>query len=410
MKVLIAARAYPPDVIGGGEVSTRLLAISLVEAGFDVVVMTIGRKASEEKADGVRIIRRPAPNIYWSIDSGKIPLTIKALWHLRDSWIPSIDDLKRVVEYEKPDIVHTSTVEDISTALWSHCAQSKIPVVHTLRSYSILCPKATMFRKARNCDRICLLCNAVSWPKRARTQCVSGVIGISRFILEKHLHAGCFPGAKTIVIPNPVADGWGHCKQPRAACNPRSSPHLTIGFLGRLTTEKGLEILLSAMRDCRRADIELRVAGTGHPHYVDRLKHQALGLNVEWRQEWADAQKFLQELDALVVPSLWQEPFGRVVAESFAVGLPVICSSRGGLSELVQHGQNGFIFDPQEPWSLAAILKQLDISTLQRMTDCCLQSAQAMVSKLTARQHGEFYAEVLSHSLFPISIDSRNNA
>jgi glycosyltransferase involved in cell wall biosynthesis len=56
-----------------------------------------------------------------------------------------------------------------------------------------------------------------------------------------------------------------------------------------------------------------------------------------------DPRKFYCATRALLAPSLWQETFGRVTAESLINGIPVLCSTRGGLPEVVNKG--GFLFD-----------------------------------------------------------------
>ena len=53
-----------------------------------------------------------------------------------------------------------------------------------------------------------------------------------------------------------------------------------------------------------------------------------------------------QNIDILIVPSLFEEPFGRIVVEANSYDIPVLVSKRGGLPEIIRNGQNGYIFDP----------------------------------------------------------------
>ena len=57
-----------------------------------------------------------------------------------------------------------------------------------------------------------------------------------------------------------------------------------------------------------------------------------------------DASTFLSGIDVLVVPSLWHEPFGLVLCEAMDAGVPVVASAVGGIPEIVEHGQSGFLF------------------------------------------------------------------
>jgi glycosyltransferase involved in cell wall biosynthesis len=65
-----------------------------------------------------------------------------------------------------------------------------------------------------------------------------------------------------------------------------------------------------------------------------------------------DPACFLSDIDILVVPSLWEEPFGRTVAESLRSGVPVLASDRGGVPEIVSKQELGMLFNPEEPNSL----------------------------------------------------------
>ncbi|MBI4989619.1 MAG: glycosyltransferase family 4 protein [Rhodocyclales bacterium] len=61
------------------------------------------------------------------------------------------------------------------------------------------------------------------------------------------------------------------------------------------------------------------------------------------------AQRFLQELDCFFYRTgTWEEAFGRVMLEAMATGLPVVCHRRGGHTEWIRSGENGFLFDTQE--------------------------------------------------------------
>jgi glycosyltransferase involved in cell wall biosynthesis len=124
-------------------------------------------------------------------------------------------------------------------------------------------------------------------------------------------------------------------------------------FLGRLSPEKGVKQLLTAWRKVRAANARLVIAGTGPEEeqmrslardlpavdfrgFVDRSQHDDL---------WAKA-KFL------IVPSIWQEPFGLVALEALARGRPLVASNFGALPEIV--GEAGLVADPTRTDELAA--------------------------------------------------------
>jgi glycosyltransferase involved in cell wall biosynthesis len=394
MKIVIAASAYPPDVKGGGEISTRLLAQGLAEHGAEVVVVTVGRSSSIVYEGSIKIVRHPPPNIYWSLDYTKKRLYEKLVWHVREAWLPLIRQLWDTILREKPDLLHTSTVEDVSTALWTHAARNGLASVHTLRSYTLLCPKGTMFRDEQACSKACFGCAAISYPKRLRSSVVSGVIGVSKFILQKHVGAGHFAQAHKIVIPNPVSKPTALSNATCVQSRKTRGHALILGYLGRIVPEKGVEVLIRAVLAARRPGLSLRIAGTGSAEYLSKLQRIADGCPVIF-EAWCDPEVFLSEIDALVVPSLWEEPFGRVVAEALSVGCPVIASSRGGLAELIDRGRNGEVFDPDDKATLVNILKGLSRKNLDTWAEGTDRAFQMYNSESVARQHLHFYEEIL---------------
>jgi len=388
VKILIACTAYPPDVKGGGEISTGLLASGLADLGAEVVVLAGGRKISDTVEKGVRVIRRPSPNIYWSLESAKQPALRKLAWHGKEAWFPDGKYWGDVLDREKPDIVHTSTIEDISTAFWMEAGKRKLPVVHTLRSYTLLCLGADMFRAGGNCQRACVHCATLSFPKRQRSRLVDGVVGIGNFVLRKHLEMGFFPNALSEVIPNAVVMRDSDARK-------GGSEEIQLGYLGRLVPEKGLEVVLAALRDADCSGVRLRIAGRGTAEYESRLRRLAEGLPVSF-EGWSQPDPFLAELDALVVPSLWNEPFGRVVAEAFSFGCPVIAANRGGLAELVTPGDTGFVYDADSVPELVRVVRGLDQESLREMRSACFQRSKSYDTGRISQSYGKFYERVLS--------------
>ena len=102
----------------------------------------------------------------------------------------------------------------------------------------------------------------------------------------------------------------------------------TVGYMGRVSEHKGVEVLLAAVDG---TDKNLILAGEGDRDYVERLMAHAPG-NVQWRG-WTDHSSFYDAIDVLVVPSVWLEPFGLVVVEAARAGVPVLIADRPGLVE-----------------------------------------------------------------------------
>lgn len=182
----------------------------------------------------------------------------------------------------------------------------------------------------------------------ARVQCV---IGISNYILQRHLDAGYFPhAALRKVIYNASA--------PRSRASvptPNQNDGVRFGFVGRLIPGKGLEALLQAFQQLGQTEASLVVAGDGDPDYVRGLQTSYAVPGVTFMGHVAPSVAY-ERIDVLVAPSLFSEALGRVVLEAYQYGIPAIVSNRGGLPELVDVGRTGYIFDGDAPSSLVGMM------------------------------------------------------
>lgn len=134
-----------------------------------------------------------------------------------------------------------------------------------------------------------------------------------------------------------------------------------VGVLGRLHVNKGFDIMLEAVARLRDEGVRvtLRIAGDGPEK--DTLKAQAarLGLGpeqVEFAGWVSPVEDFLAQVDVFVLPSR-VEPFGLVVAEAMAAGVPVIASDIDGPKTILKTGQLGLMVPPENPEALAEALR-----------------------------------------------------
>lgn len=384
-RILVCAMAYPPDILGGGEISTRLLAEGLAQKGCDVSVLTFTDQCpSEEVIGGVKVRRIACPNVYWSLRSDHQNPLKKIAWHLDQAYSKRLHtSIASQLAAIQPDIVHSSTIEDFGVKLWRHAKAQGSHVIHTLRSQCLLHRSGNMFDAKH--DRF-LKPDFLSIPKRAGSQFVDGVVGISNDILTRHLEHGFFPNAVTGVIGNPF-------EGPPNLVPKSASDVLRIAILGRIEPDKGIEPFLETLKAIENGSSlrwSLRIAGKGNASYVDHLKRCAAGLPVEF-VGWADSREFLSECDVLAIPSRCYEAFGRGVVEAYSVGVPVICLRRGGLPELIDHGTTGWIFDE---WSTAGLVEAFrGCERVDR--EKLLAHAKRYTVKAIADQYMTFYNRVL---------------
>jgi glycosyltransferase involved in cell wall biosynthesis len=129
---------------------------------------------------------------------------------------------------------------------------------------------------------------------------------------------------------------------------------VTAGLLGQISPHKGHDDAIEAVR--RIGDnFRLIVAGEGESAYLNTLKKRATGLGVEFRGFVALPQYF-QEIDILIMPS-WEEPFGIVLLEAMAAGIPVIATGAGGPKEIISTPAEGILVPAHDPGALANAIR-----------------------------------------------------
>jgi hypothetical protein len=182
-----------------------------------------------------------------------------------------------------------------------------------------------------------------------------------------------------------------------------------IGVLGRLAPRKGIGAALhaTALLADAGAPIELRIGGgppPDQPWWLDSYRRLANELCIAERVHFAgtvdDVDAFLHDLDILLVPSQRPEPFGLVVIEGMAAGLPVVVTRNGGGSdELITHGKNG-LYCAMEPEAIAAALQLLlaDTALRARMAAAAPETVARRFSRSAYQTaFAQAYARLLNH-------------
>lgn len=385
---------YYPNLVGGAERSLKYLAEGLVKEGHRVVVICSKNKG-EGKMDiinGVKVYYIGSKNIYWPFEENNRPLYKKAGWYLLDSYNPFMaKEVEKILRKERPDVVNTNNLSSFSISVWQKVKEINIPLIHTLRDYYLLCPKSRMNKNGDNCDKQCFECKILSLQKYYKSKCVDVVVGISKYILQKHLDHNYFKKSKkNIVIYNSTDTGYSVKKV--------KSKHeqISLGYIGRLDSGKGIEYLLKVLKGMKKTNWNLTIAGTGDKEYIGYLKSKYRLSNVKYLG-FVNPEQFYKSIDILVVPSLWQEPLGRVVIESYSYGIPVIASKRGGIPELIEENRTGFTYNPEQPQRLSQLITKFiyNPSLIREFSVKCYNKSKEYSHENMIDKYIETYQSVL---------------
>ena len=140
---------------------------------------------------------------------------------------------------------------------------------------------------------------------------------------------------------------------------------LRIGFIGTLSPHKGAHLLLEAVRLLSvKLQLEVKIYGSlkQFPEYALILKSMAGGdRRVKFCGTFSNSRigDILYGLDVLIVPSLWYENAPLVILSAQAAGVPVVAADLGGMSELIEEGKNGLLFEKGDAKGLSDIIRML---------------------------------------------------
>lgn len=291
---------------------------------------------------------------------GRASLTAQTLWSCG-----SQAEAQALLRTHRPAVVHVhNTFPLISPSLYWACAKAGVPVVQTLHNFRLACPQAMFLRDGKVCEA-CL--GKTPWPalahgcyrdSRVQTAAVVGMLALHRtlhtferkvtryialneFCKSKFVQAG-LPAQRIAVKPNFAA----------VAAPTGEFAREGLLFVGRLSAEKGIEVLAQAWAEC--LGLGLRVVGSGP---LDASLDSLAGVELVGNRTPDQVLAEMASAVALVLPSICYENFPRTLVEAFGAGLPVIASRIGSLAELVDHGLTGLLFNAGDATDLARTMR-----------------------------------------------------
>ncbi len=265
-------------------------------------------------------------------------------------WNPfSAAALSRVIDSHRPDLAHVhNTWYSLSSSVLSTLRRRRIPTVMTLHNYRVACLNGQLLRDGEIC-RLCVgraplpgiryRCYRGSLPQSVA---VAGAIGLQRvldlweeavdlFVVMSDfsrllLLDTALPPERIRVKPHFVPDAGARTSPPSSSS--------TVLFVGRLSAEKGIGMLLDAWSISDTADLTLRIIGDG-PLRADVEQRGLARVELAGWMSPDELAKELRSARALLFPSVSYEPFGLVLIEGMAAGMPVVASGAGGIPEVI---------------------------------------------------------------------------
>ncbi|MDP9160580.1 MAG: glycosyltransferase [Acidobacteriota bacterium] len=285
--------------------------------------------------------------------------------------------LRRMIIEFRPDVAHIRNIyHHLSPSiLWELKAQS-VPIVYHLNDFKLICPSFNMVSKGRACDK----CQGGNFWHVVAEGCYPGPKSSAIALAgEAYAHKwaqsyqNCvtqFLAPSCFVKDKLVANGWDAAKievlshfqtlsQRIPVVAARNAPVL---YFGRLSPEKGLDILLQAAEHLPHIKFQIAGAGPQRIELENRARNSAALKNVEFVGHISGPalQGLIEASRFTVFPSLAYETFGKSILESYAWSRPVIASDLGSRTEIVQNGRTGLLFAPGSAGDLIKKIAFLD--------------------------------------------------
>ena len=372
MKVLISHNHYQTGSVSGEDVAFE--------------------NESTELSKHIEVVKYEEFNDDLDIASSrqKLGVAANAVWSRR-----SYKKMRNALATHRPDIAHFhNTFPQISPSAYQACQDAGVPVIQTIHNYRFVCPNGLLLRNMRPCE-LCLhgsLVNAVlhkcyrgsalaSMVQVATIQLgrlngtyankIDRYIVLSEFVSQKLNHGG-IPRSKIVIKPNFVTH------QPSDTLDDNGYAL----FVGRLSAEKGVEILLDAW-----SSIEYPLVVVGDGALKPQLEAAVLerGLNVQFKgaQTKTQVHVFLAGARMLLLPSIcFEGAFPLVAIEAFAHGVPVVGSDIGCIEDGIDHGATGLLFEAGSAQGLRnAVTELLNDSDLRaRLSTNCREEFTRLYS------------------------------
>ncbi|OJU44803.1 MAG: hypothetical protein BGN96_01540 [Bacteroidales bacterium 45-6] len=311
---------------GGGEQYVFDLSRNLLNLGYKIVF--VSRKSSDTASKLAEL----GANATW--------LPMKFLF---DIW--SIWKLARIIDQESVDVVHAHIFKDAFIGLFASKLTRRKPRVVLTRH---------LVKRAKTAWLYCWLYKSID-----------KIIFVSHLAQYEFLSSNpCIAESKMQVVYNSVPPVSGDEGVTDLREKYGIGPDATLlAFVGRIVPEKGVEVLIEALRPLAHLDFCLLVVGKGQLAYEATLKQRVAELGLAEKVIFVGfvhhVAAFIRGMDIGVLPSICRESFGLTVIEFMQAGKPVVATNNGAQEEIIESGKDGVLVPPEDVAALTEAIAKL---------------------------------------------------
>lgn len=358
MRVLKVIHGFPPDYMAGSEVYSYHLVKELIKQNIETFVFT---RVENEFDDNYKIYNEKFEDIHIQrVNKPKRDYLYEDKFY--DAEMDTI--FRKYLVSVKPHIVHFGHLSHLSTNLIKIVKEFNIPIVYTIHDFWLYCVKGQMINQdgiicenpsIKNCTKCS---NYIVDFKQVEDSIehMKQIIGlIDIFISPSHTLKDFFinQGIDTNKIKY-LKYGFNTRKINYNKKIFTKNSKINFGFMGRVIPTKGIKVLVDTFK--KLPNEKLSIYGN-----IGIQKRFLETKNIVFKGAYDNnnINTVLNDMDVLIVPSIWYENAPLVIQEAFLAGVPVITSDIGGMAELVKNKINGFTFKVGSSDALTLLIKEI---------------------------------------------------
>lgn len=403
MNILLINSFYYPNMPGGAEHSVKNLCETFVARGHKISVLCTDIEDKYEKINGVEVYRIKNINIKSSVDycnSNNNSLQKVIYRGLDLHGYLNKNKIINIIDKIKPDVVHINNIPGIGLNIFKLLKNKKIPTVFTVRDYYTMCSNSTLMKSngeiCKNKKYICKIYEFINKNNIVNADYITAPSEFSLNLIKKVLNS---KNIKYRCINNSIDINENYLNEVFRYKEKKiqQKEGLDLVFLGKLDQHKGIKILIDYIVKLNDKSIRLHIAGDGPlSDYVKSYNKKEI--IYYGKKNINELDELLKEMDVLIAPSMWYEPFGRIVIDAYKYCMPVISTGNGGLKELIKENETGYITNFKNIDDFKRIIKLYkDKSLLLMHMENCKKEALKYSNDLIIEKYENLYKEMIKN-------------
>jgi glycosyltransferase involved in cell wall biosynthesis len=325
----------------------------LMQHGHQVIPFSV-KSAMNEKTEYEEYFADPigGSEMAYYEQYGKNAKTISQMLERQFYSFSVRERLERLIDEAEPDVCYLlHHLNKLSPSVIDACRRKGVPIVMRMSDFSHVCPNSYLSRDGKACEE----CLDGSLLPSVLHRCVkrSAMLSIIKAAAMKfHRMIGVYDHVSSVITPSSFTAEVLERAGIESVQIPTFTDSLPLNnrvgdyalYVGRIEEEKGIMMLVKAMKGLQKRLIIVGKSSTGYDKKIRKEIQGRRNIILAGPKYGNELSKLYWNARFVVVPALWYENMPNVILEAMQHSRPVLASDIGSLREMVRDGHNGFLF------------------------------------------------------------------